>query len=65
VLAGCSSQCCGRAERVGVEAGLLVRHVDDKPNLQKEDEMKYVLTFRGQVGRLLTARRGGSVADVV
>ncbi|MBV9196913.1 MAG: hypothetical protein JO168_22475 [Solirubrobacterales bacterium] len=32
---------------------------DDKPNLHKEDEKKYVLTFRGQVGRRLTAEEEG------
>jgi hypothetical protein len=41
------------------KCGLLGRHRDEKPYLQKEGEMKYVLTFRGQVGRRLTAEDEG------
>jgi hypothetical protein len=39
--------------------GLLVRHQDDKPIPHEEDQMQYVLTFRGQVGRRLTAEEEG------
>jgi hypothetical protein len=39
--------------------GLLARHQDDKPISHEEGEMQYVLTFRGQVGRRLTAEEEG------
>ena len=43
---------------VGVSpSGLLVRPYADNALFPKEDEMKYVLAFRGQVGRDLTAEQ--------
>jgi hypothetical protein len=55
VVAGYSPQCGGRTVEVTAARSSYRRQA----NLHKEDEMQYVLTFRGQVGRRLTTEEEG------